>query len=445
MPTLNLVTQSEQDADNRAANTSRMINCYLEPVGQKMVIKSVLGMTDFATVPTVFPRAMIEVGDLIYLVQGGALYSIDADGTVTTLASIPDSDETSISSNDGNITIAADGRYFVWDGLQLSEPTGGVFEGAGSVSFFGSLTVLTEPNGQQIQWTEIYDPKTFDALDFAPSANVYDDVCLRTMPIGGSLWVFKTESIERWFNNAGALAPVAGGAIEYGLLSYNLLAKTPNGAFFVSSEGKVILMSGGFAPISTRAVETAIENSDPTHCYFYQDEGHDFCVIRFSDRPAFVYDISAQRWHERAEGDTFDPWSATASVKLNGKWYVAATRGDIYALERTNADASGHLVRQITSSTLQMEGNRFRVSRVEIQGRVGYSNLGRDAQLMLETSRDRGQTWSAPKARSMGGIGEFWKRMVYRALGQFRHMTVRVSCSDPAELTIENEVFVDVS
>ena len=53
MASIQLVAQSEQDSDNRSANTARMVNCYLEPVGSDMVIKSVLGMTSFATVPSV--------------------------------------------------------------------------------------------------------------------------------------------------------------------------------------------------------------------------------------------------------------------------------------------------------------------------------------------------------------------------------------------------------
>lgn len=446
MPTLSLVPQSQKDSDYEASNTARMLNCYLEPVGGRspMVIKSVLGTTAFSSVPEVFARAMAEVNDLLYLVQGGALYEIASDGTATKLGDTVDSVETTISGNDGNVTVVAGGRYFVWDGTTLTEPTTGAFSDFGSVSFFGSLTVLTERSGNRVQWSDVYDPTTLDGLSFA-TADAYDDTILRGEAVAGSFWIFKTGSIERWYQTGADLAPVVGGAVEYGLRESGLLAKIPNGAFFVSSENKVLLLSGGLSPVSTRAVETSLDQNDPTHCFFYQDEGHDMCVIRFSDRPAWVYDMATGLWHERADGEFLSSWAPVASAKAYDKWHVVEEAGDVLALGRVNEDTSGPLVRQVTGSTLQIEANRFKVSMLELQGRVGYSDLGRPAQITLSMSRDHGQTWGDPKARSMGSQGEYGKRMVWRALGQYRRATPRFQWTDPAEISIDNQVFATIS
>lgn len=444
MATFNLVTQSERDADNRAANTERMVNCMIEPVGKNMVLKSVLGMTAFATVPNIFARAMIEVGGVVYLAQGGALFSITSAGVVTNLGAITDSAETTLSSNNGNVTVVAGGNYYVWDGTTLSQPTTGAFSDFGSVAYFGSLTVLTERNGQRVQWSDVLDPTTLDGLSFA-TANTFDDDLLRVMSVGGALWMFGKQSVEQWYQNGADLAPVSGGAIEFGLKGYGLLAKTPNGAFCVSSDNKVRLVQAGMAPISTRGVETAISQGSPTHCFFYEDEGHEICVVRFSDRPAWCYDLATGLWHERAEGFPDDPWSAIASVKAFDKWHVVIDVGSVYQLERTNEDATWPLIRQVTSATLGQEGSRFRIMRLEVEGRVGESDLGRDAQVMLEMSCNQGATWTAPKVRSMGNLGEYDKRMVWHTLGQFRNATARLTISDPAELPLANKIYVDVS
>lgn len=444
MPPFQLVPQSEQDSDNIAANTARMINCYLEPVGTEMVVKSVLGMTSFATVPGVFSRAVAEIGDKVYLVQGGTLFEINSAGTVTSLGDVVDSPETSISANDGKVTVASGGRYFVWDGTTLTEPTAGAFSDFGSVSFFGGLTVLTERNGTRVQWSDVFDPNTLGGLSFA-TADAYDDKILRGMAIAGSFFVFKETSIEQWYQNGADLAPITGGSIEFGLKGYGLLAKVPNGAFFVSSENKVMLMAGGPRPISTRAVETAISASTPTHCFFYQDEGHDLCVVRFSDRPAWVYDMATGLWHERAEGDVNEPWQAVGSVKAFGKWHMTTEIGGVVSLGRTNADVGKPLIRQVTSKTMRNDGNRFRLSRLEAEARVGFSDLGRDAKIMLEMSKDAGSTWSAPKERSLGAQGQYTKRPIWRSLGQFREATARLTWTDPAEIPVGNTVFVDVA
>ena len=444
MPAFPLVPQSEQDSDNRSANTARMVNCYIEPNGSEVVIKSVLGTVAFASLAGAFPRAVAEIGDAIFIAQGGRLYEISVSGTIQDRGVIVDSLETTISGNDSNVTVVAGGRYFVWDGTTLSEPTTGAFSSFGSVSYFGSLTVLTELNGSRVQWSDVFDPTTLGGLSFA-TADAYDDKILRGISVSGAFWIMKETSLERWYQNGADLAPVAGGSRQIGLKAYNLVGLLPDGAFFVSSDGHVRLLSSSFQIISNRAVETAIEQGDATHCFYYQDEGHGFCVVRFSDRPSWVFDLATGLWHERAESDTLEPWSAVGSARAQGDWYVPALSGPVYKLSRVHEDATGPLIRQVTSKTMENDGARFRISRFEAQARTGHSNLGRDASIMLEMSRDFGETWSDPKVRSLGGIGDHGQRMVWRRLGQFRQATARLSWSDVSELPVKNEVFVDVS
>jgi hypothetical protein len=443
--TVQFASQSSLDSDNKAANSSRLVNCYLEPVGGRapLVMKSVLGMTSFATIPGVFARAATSLGSLIYAVQNSNLYTIDSGGTVTSLGTIADDVDTSISTNDGNITVVADGKYYLWDGSTLTQPTAGAFSDFGSVSYFGSLTVLTERNGNRVQWSDVYDPTTLDGLSFA-TADTYDGNILRAISSSGALWIMKDSSIERWYQTGADLAPVVGGALEFGLKDYNLVGKFPNGAFFVSSEGKVRLLSPTAEIISTRAVETSIAQNDPTNCFFYQDEGHDMCVIRFSDRPAWCYDFATKLWHERAEGFADDAWSAIGSVKAFDTWYVVTQTGPVYSLGRTNQDYGTPLIRQATSNTLQVDGNRFIVNRLEMQGRAGRADLGRDAKVMLEMSKDFGETFTDPKVRSIGDLGEYNQRLVWRRLGQFKQATARLSWSEPAEIPIDNIAMVDI-
>lgn len=466
MPPFQLVPQSEQDSDNRAANSARMVNCYLEPVGSEMVIKSVLGMDpvlddqdDPFFVGSGDVRAVEQFGDLIYVVQGTTLYSVavlasvDSEGNIQTQVGIADtlgtisgSDNATISSNDGNITITGGGRYYLWDGSTLSEPTSGAFTSVGSVSYIGGLTVLTESStGNRLQWSDVFDPDTLDGLSFATADTIEGDL-IRGMAIGSRFWAFKGKSIEPWYQNGADLVPIAGAALEYGLLQFDLLAKIPNGAFFVSSEGKVMVLSGDQPqPISSRAVETAIANDGPDRCFHYQDEGHDFLVICFRDRPAWVYDMGTGLWHERAGGVTLGPWSAFRSVKWQGRWFVVAEDGGMFFMARTNSDGATALVRQVTTKTLRNDGTRFRLSRLEIEARVGFSDLGRDPVIELEMSRDAGQTWTDPKPRPLGEQGDYTQRMVWRSLGQFREGTARLTWSDAAEIPLNNAAFMDVT
>jgi hypothetical protein len=258
------------------------------------------------------------------------------------------------------------------------------------------------------------------------------------------------------------------------------------GAFFIGSDGIAYLTDGeGLTPVSTPAVETAIKTSTATNVFGYTDEGHKFVVIRFSDRPAWVYDISTGEWHERAEGADLSAWSAEVSVEAFGGWLVGNRLGRVYSLTRSNADAGKALIRTAVSNTLYVSGQRFRVPYLELIGRVGradesgfieymdttmvvdelerlqvsyddliledddYWDLGgqyrREPRVMVVVSKDNGQTWGRVKERDLGALGEYDQRVTLRALGQFRAATVMVSISDPADITLDASVNVQVA
>jgi len=88
------------------------------------------------------------------------------------------------------------------------------------------------------------------------------------------------------------------------------------------------------------------------------------------------------------------------------------------------------------SQTVYNGGERFRVGKLEIVGRVGRSDLGREARLGLRISRDGGNTFGPSIERDMGDLGEYEQRMVFRTLGQARAFAAEVRVSDAADLNI---------
>lgn len=471
MPKLEFVGQSTQDQDDPTARTSRLVNCYREPSGGRSayLLKPVLGMRDFASTGAVFVRATHVMAGILYALAGGKLFRVNSDGTSDELATVVDSDESSMDSNNGVLTIVAGGRYWTWNGVTLNEPAAGAFSDIGSVGFIAQRTILTERSGRRFAWSEVADPDTIDGLSFATTES-RDDNNLRVMPFGGTLWFFKERSIEPWYPTGAddVFAPVSGGALDIGLKGYGLIARTPRALAFVGSDNKVHLLSGGVQPISTVAVESAIKLSEPTHCFYYQDKGHEFVVVRFADRPAFAHDLSTGEWHERAEGLDLGPWTATGCESAYGKFIVSNVLGEFAELVPAALDGSIPLICEAQSRTLRMENDRFRISEFEIFGRVGVNDLnapeilqidglevldagdggaliigegdGRtEAKIELFLSRDSGMTWGAPKPRGLGIRGEYNTRMNWRALGQFRAATARLRWSDTAGISIDAE------
>ena len=474
MAFVEFVGQSQKDADFNAASTSRLVNCYREPIEGEYQIKSVLGTGQLADLSTAFMRAMEEVNGDIYCVSGGALYLVERLGNKTNIGAVMDGDST-ISGNNGDVVVAAGGTYYVWDGSTLSQPTGGAFSAVGSVEFIGQTTVMTELGGRRFQWSGVADATSLSGLDFATAEGRDDDI-LRAVVINGNLWLMKENSCEIWYQTASGFSRVSGGVLDTGLKSFGLVAKFDGGAFFVGDDGVAYITNGaGLQPVSTPAVETDISQGAARRCFYYEDEGHKFCVIQFSDRMAWVYDLSMGEWHNRASGTQLNPWRVVSAVKAWGYWHCGNDLGKVLRLLRVNTDFDGPLVRKMVSRTLRT-GEYQTISRFELFGRVGEAETGGDVTyvlggidyilvdsdglalfhslvegemrppaLFIKTSKDGGKTWGNEKWRNFGALGDYDARLVWRSLGSARQFTVEVTISDPVELPIKSRALVEAA
>lgn len=443
------VGQTRADADNATAAPAKLVNLYRERLGERTVLKSVPGMVSFSSLATVLGRQMIEVNDTLYAVAGGFLYSVDSAGNDTSLGSVTDDIDTTMAGYSTNVMVTAGGNYYVWDGSTFGAVTGGAFSNVGSVTFLSGWTILTEKNGSRFEWTELQDPSTRNAL-YVATAEANDDPLRRGLVSGGNLYLFGHHSTEIWGltgqAGASAFARLAGGVIDTGLKSSALAVDTGGSVFFVGDDDLVYLMAGaGLRNVASPAVSTAIAQGSPTNVFYYEEDGHKFCVVRFSDRPAWVYDMAMDEWHERATGNELEEWSAVASARVYGRWMVVDNTGTVSSLQRVNTDLGATMLRKAVSNTLEVNGDRFRVSMMEVRARTGFSDLGRDAQIILRLSGDRGATWGPPKPRDIGGLGNYSDRAVWRSLGQFRTLTAEISMGDATDAPIFADMRLEIA
>ncbi len=459
MPALEFVAQSNRDGDNRAATTERLVNFYPEPLPAgsraQFSLRSVLGTEAWAETNGFFIRSVEMIPDLasgnadrLFAAVGGKLKSVSELGNVSDIGTIPDAVETTISGNNGVVTVVSGGEYHTWNGTTLGTPTAGAFTDVGSVEFLRGYTLLTELNGRKIQWSALADADSLPGLNFA-TAEARDDVNIRGVAISGNYWVFKTSSIEIWqvtgSASENAFTAIPGLVIERGLKDFNLITKFPGGAFFIGDDNIPYLAGGTqVQALSHAGVQTAIEAKSPTHCTYYEDNGHKFLAIRFEDAPAWVFDFSMGKWHERALGE-FAAWDVIHTAFAWGKWRAADIFGRIKTLTRNNQDIDDPLIRIATSQTVYNDGSRIRIPRLEILGRVGRSDIGRQAVLGMRVSRDGGNTFGPIRERDMGDLGEYYKRMVFRNLGQARGFAVELRISDPVDLTMWSSANMDIA
>ena len=72
---------------------------------------------------------------------------------------------------------------------------------------------------------------------------------------------------------------------------------------------------------------------------------------------------------------------------------------------------------------------------VEIIAQVGQDENAKPL-IMFDWSDDKGRTWSNDRQESLGGIGEYKKRLIFRRLGQSFNRVFRIRMTDAARLIL---------
>jgi len=161
------------------------------------------------------------------------------------------------------------------------------------------------------------------------------------------------------------------------------------------------------------------------------------------------YDAATQAWHERAgfsNGD-FTRHRSNCQMAFNNKVVVGDfENGNIYAFDLDDFSDNGSIQKWLRSWRALPTGqnNLKRTTQHSLQldceSGVGL-NLGQgsDPQVMLRFSDDGGHTWSNEHWKSMGKIGEYYKRVIWRRLGmttKLRDRVYEVSATDPVKIAI---------
>jgi len=275
------------------------------------------------------------------------------------------------------------------------------------------------------------------------------------------LWLFGTNSVEVWYDSGNATFPIEriqGAFNEIGCAAAYSVAKLDNGIFWLGSDARgngVVYRANGYTGqrVSTHAVEFAIQGyadlSDAI-AYTYQQEGHAFYVLIFPSAGAtWVYDVATNSWTERAgfENGQFSRHRSNCQMNFNAEIIVGDfENGNIYAFDLDVYADNGaeqkwlRSWRALPADTNDLKRTAQHSLQLDCETGVGLATgQGSDPQVMLRWSDDGGHTWSNEHWRSMGPIGQFGRRTIWRRLGmttKIRDRVYEVSGTDPVKVSI---------
>ena len=484
-----------------AAN-NRMINLFPEatPEAGKEIgfLNRAPGLRLLASIGTGPIRGMWSNQTAAYdafVVSGSEVYRVNANYVATKIGDVGNTGPVSIAFNGIQLFFACNGPSYIYNTStnvfgQITDPD---FPGAKTVAYLDGYFVFNEPNFQRIWVTSLLDGTSIDPLEFASAEGSPDNVT-GIIADHRELWVFGTDSVEVWYN-AGTLdfplARIQGAFNEIGCLSAFSIAKLDNALFWLGQDARgygIVYRANGYTGVrmSTHAVEYAIQQygdvSDAIG-YTYQQEGHAFYVLTFpSANATWVFDVATGAWHERAgfENGQFVRHRSNCQMTFNSETIVGDfENGNIYAFDLDVYADNGQPQKWLRSwRALPTGANNLKRTaqhslQLDAETGVGLNGIdpadpleyilatssgddivtndgdfiaisvatveGANPEVMLRWSDDGGHTWSNEHWRSMGRIGTYGTRTIWRRLGmtmKLRDRVYEVSGTDPVKIDI---------
>ena len=372
--------------------------------------------------------------------------------------------------------------------------TDGAFSGANTVDIIDNYFVYNNPTTQQWGASDLLSPispnTSYSLKDGAPDDLVALIVDHREVYLMGEI------SSEVWTDVGTVPFPfqrIPGTSTQHGIAAPFSLYRLGNSFAYVSRNNRgqaQIMQMQGYIPqrISTHAVENTLANQyvEDAIAWTYQLEGHEVYVVTFPTlNLTWAYDATTQMWHKwlyTATDSTYERHRGNCCAVFQGLVIIGDyENGKLYQLDRTNYTDDGQTIRRLRRAPhLVTEFQRQYFDELQIQFQPGVGTTGLSAtlqqinlqspyvitdmgtltigaldtvylgefntinqfttttnpQAMLRWSNDGGSTWSNEHWTSVGQMGKYRNRAIWRRLGQARDRIFEVSVTDPVNFVI---------
>jgi hypothetical protein len=386
-------------------------------------------------------------------------------------------------------TISAETMYAL--NFSVLPTSDGAFSGADVVDILDNYFIYNNPNTQQFGASNILSPIS-PALSFASKFTGPDNL-VSLIVDHGQIYLLGETTSEVWADVGAFPFPfqrIPGSSSQHGIVAKFSVARVGNSFAYLSKnirgQAEVVMMNGYFPTrISTHAVENTFINQDVSdaRAWTYQQGGHEVYVLSFPTLDiTWCYDVATSMWHKWLYCDdtnTFHRHRGNCCINFQNMVLVGDWQnGNIYELDPTNFTDNGQNIRRVRRTThLVSDYQREYFDEIQIyfQPGVGLSNqenvfiapsvvkqspfvltvnssylitfdnlyignlmptVGSDPKAMLRWSNDGGSTWSHEYWVSIGKIGKYKNRAIWRRLGMARDRVFELVITDPINAVI---------
>ncbi len=452
-------------ASSYAIAPENRVNCYYEVRKDdgRIIVRGTPGSTLQWEVPNSPIRGWIVVNEVLYVVAGGALFSVSITGVVTRLASIGTSTgRVGMADNYAQICIVdgSAGYIFTIATTTMTTIIDAHFpNGATTVCCISSRFIVEKPNTREFYMSNALDGMnwTYISLPIYATKEQYSDPLSMVSALNGVLILWGTKSMEFWQDVGTSPNPfqkVQGATQYYGLSAKYSVVTINNEVIFLGQGpqgGFEIFAVSGYTPkrISTSDVEDILASLAVNHpltdavALTYSVNGHDFYQITFvAANTTLLYSIDTGIWSKVQTGNVPARHYADTSIRFNNQILLSdSSTGNIYLLSSLAYTDNGIAIfRQVVSREVRNSGAEFAVTELELQMDTGEVPLSANFHIGMAVSRDGGRAFGSPRARTIGLLGQYrTPRVKWDRMGSARKFVFRFTMTDPVPFVIASE------
>lgn len=443
---------------NRIAACDELVNWFVSEIESgtgpaRYVLDPAPGFQTYCTLGDTPTRGFFSLNGATFAVGGEHFYQVPPTlgGSPTLRASGLSNINNQLVTMAGNgdaghqIMIQSDSKLYCFDVL-TDTLTEIIDQSSSGVVFQDGYFISLDSNTSTIYLSALEDGTSWDPLDLAQrndSADKWVSILARPKEI----WLFGSQSTSVYYNSGDAgfpFVPNPSVAIPRGTPAPASPALI-DGAPIWLADDLTVRFARGYTPerVSTHAVEFAISQYTvvaDADGFAYTDRGHQFYVLNFPTEGAtWVYDVKGF-WHRRGawtglDFDVSPVWGYTFAYDTH--LVGDRTTGVVYAMSQdyaTDTDGTTGLRRVRRAPHVTDELTRIVYSAFQLHMEVGLgltSGQGSNPEAMLRWSNDGAQSFGNVYTASVGAIGEFQRRVIWRRLGSGRDRVFELSVTDP--------------
>jgi hypothetical protein len=344
----------------------------------------------------------------VFSLSGSTLYR-----KTTSLGTVSGSGFASVAGGYNELLVACGDKLKSYNGTNFVDAgfVGNSSNNVIATCFINSTFVAVEANSARYFWSAPLNGRSWDVLNFATAEREPDNL-LDVAPLQNNLWCFGERSVEVHADNGGndaRFTPIETLGYDKGILATGCVCRADNALFFAGSDYAVYRVGEAPQRVSEHWIEAKIQGSATCKVFSYRYEGHEFVAIRLDDG-TLQYDCATQEWDENS-------WPIQCAVE----GYFGHDSSGVVASFGGWDDLGSALERRFTAALTLEEPQS--IDRLSLWANTGHTELmvgqGSDPIIEMRYSRDAGQTWSNFIPASLGKIGRYRVRAIWRRLGEF--------------------------